>query len=154
MFQMSLQDPPAGGSSAGYRLTDSCADVDWRQAKADLAMDDFDNGRSADALRLAFENSQFVVFAIAEQQVVGMARVLSDRVSNAYLLDVWTHSQCRRRGIATAMVQSLVAAVPGQHVGWQTEDAVEFYLAIGARRQPEFMSLVSGRWLANDANAQ
>jgi GNAT superfamily N-acetyltransferase len=138
--------------SPTYRLTDNGDDVDWAQAKADLVDDDFDNGRSAEALRLSFENSQFVVFAMDEERVVGMARLLSDGVCNAYLLDVWTHSQWRRHGIATAMVQRLVAAVPGQHVGWQTDDAIEFYLAIGARRQPEFMSLISGRWLDNQAN--
>jgi ribosomal protein S18 acetylase RimI-like enzyme len=137
---------------SGYRLTDSCAEVDWQQAKADLATDAFDNGRSADALRLAFEHSQFVVFAIVEHRAVGMARLLSDGVSNAYLLDVWTHSGWRRRGVATAMVRTLVAAVPGQHVGWQTDDATEFYLSLGARCQPEFMSLISGEWLRNEAN--
>ena len=78
--------------------------------------------------------------------------MLSDGVCNAYLLDVWTQSSVRRRGIATAMVNRLKAAVPGQHIGLQTEDAVEFYSGLGFRRQPEFMSLVVGRWLDNEAN--
>jgi GNAT superfamily N-acetyltransferase len=148
-------DNPAGRRRSGeadFRLTNSSADVDWDQAKADLAADDFDNGRSAAALRRSFENSQVVVFAHVYEQLVGMARVLSDGVCNAYLLDVWTHSHWRRRGIASAMIHHLIAAVPGQHVGWQTDDAIEFYLSLGARHQPHFMSIVSGRWLENDAN--
>jgi ribosomal protein S18 acetylase RimI-like enzyme len=152
---MSADEPTTNegfADAGGFRLTDSCTDIDWRQAKADLATDDFDNGRTWQALKRAFESSQFVVFATIEKRAVGMARLLSDGVSNAYLLDVWTHSRWRRRGVATAMVRTLVAAVPGQHVGWQTDDAVEFYLSIGARRQPEFMSLVSGQWLQNEAN--
>lgn len=140
---------PANGT---WRLTDSCAGVDWVRAKADLTTDDFDNGRSPEALRRSFENSQYVVFAWVEDRVVGMARLLSDGVCNAYLLDVWTHSPLRRRGIGAAMVRHLVAAVPGQHVGWQTDAAVEFYTALGARPQPSFMSIVSGVWLGNDAN--
>jgi ribosomal protein S18 acetylase RimI-like enzyme len=151
---MPHDESPSDAQPAGseYRLGIRCEDVDWDQAKADLAQDNFDNGRSATALRRSFENSQFVVFASVEGRAVGMARVLSDGVCNAYLLDVWTHSQWRRRGIATAMVAHLVAAVPGQHLGWQTDDAVEFYLSLGARRQPEFMSLVAGEWLQNPAN--
>jgi ribosomal protein S18 acetylase RimI-like enzyme len=137
---------------SGWRLGDVREDVDWVQAKADLAADDFDNGRSAQALRRSFENSQYVVFAWIDKHVVGMARLLSDDVCNAYLLDVWTHSAHRRRGIGAAMVQNLIAVVPGQHIGWQTDDAIEFYDALGARRQPEFMSIVSGNWLGNDAN--
>lgn len=135
-----------------FRLSSRCADVDWDQAKSDLAIDEFDNGRSADALRLSFENSQFVIFARSDAQLVGMARLLSDGVCNAYLLDLWTYSQWRRRGVATAMVRHLIAEVPGQHIGWQTDDAIDFYLSLGATLQPEFMSVISGEWLHNDAN--
>ena len=81
-----------------------------------------------------------------------MARLLSDGVVNAYLLDVWTRSDHRRTGIGSAMVRHLIDSVPGQHVGWQTDHATEFYTSLGARLQPHFMSVVSGRWLDNDAN--
>ena len=128
--------------------------VDWEQAKADLAADHFDNGRSAAALRKSFAQSQHVAFAWLDDRVVGMARLLSDGVSNAYLLDVWTHSRVRGRGIATTLVRRLIAAVPGQHVGLQTEDAEAFYLSLGFAHQPEFMSLDSGQWLDNEANRE
>ena len=97
--------------------------IDWAQAKADLAADDFDNGRTADALRRSFEQSQHVAFARDGGRVVGMARLLSDGVCNAYLVDVWTASSHRRQGIATAMIRRLLDEVPGQHVGLQTDDA-------------------------------
>lgn len=136
----------------GVRIVETLDGVNWEQAKADLAADDFDNGRSAAALRRSFEQSQHVAIAWDGDRVVGMARLLSDGVCNAYLLDVWTMSSCRRGGIGRAMVEQLAAAVPGQHVGLQTSDAQAFYEAMGFRRQPEFMSRVSGRWLENDAN--
>jgi ribosomal protein S18 acetylase RimI-like enzyme len=126
--------------------------VDWAQVKADLAADDFDNGRSPAALRRSFEGSQAVAIARDGERVVGTARLLSDGVCNAYVVDVWTHSAYRRRGIATEMMRRLIAAVPGQHVGLQTDDAQELYRSLGFRPQPEFMSLVSGRWLDNDGN--
>ena len=133
-------------------INDLLAGIDWEQAKVDLARDDFDNGRSPDALRHSFERSQYVAFARDDDRVVGMARLLSDGVSNAYLLDVWTGSSYRRRGIASKMVRLLADRVPGQHIGLQTNDAQPFYLAIGFQTQPEFMSLVVGTWLDNEQN--
>jgi ribosomal protein S18 acetylase RimI-like enzyme len=126
--------------------------VDWAQAKADLTADDFDNGRSAEALRRSFEQSQHVVIAREGERVVGMARLLSDGVCNAYLLDVWTASSYRRRGIASVMIDRLLEQVPGQHVGLQTDEAQPLYKSLGFEHQPEFWSKVSGRWLENDAN--
>jgi ribosomal protein S18 acetylase RimI-like enzyme len=137
---------------AGIRIVDSLDGVDWERAKADLASDDFDNGRSPAALRRSFEQSQHVAIAWDGARVVGMARLLSDGVCNAYLLDVWTASSHRRQGIGRAMVEALSEAVPGQHVGLQTDDAQAFYESFGFRHQPDFMSRVSGRWLENDAN--
>jgi ribosomal protein S18 acetylase RimI-like enzyme len=138
-----MGDVAVGGSLEG---------IDWKQAKSDLAADRFDNGRSVDALRLSFEQSQHVAFARDGDRVVGMARLLSDGVCNAYLVDLWTASPYRRRGIATALIRSLLDEVPGQHVGLQTDDAQKLYESVGFRTQPEFWSLVVGSWLDNDAN--
>ena len=134
------------------RIDDSLMGIDWAQAKADLAADDFDNGRSPWALRASFERSQHVAIARDGDRVVGMARLLSDGVSNAYLLDVWTMSAYRRQGIGAAMVRRLMERVPGQHIGLQTDEAEEFYTSLGYRHQPVFMSAISGAWLANEAN--
>jgi predicted GNAT family acetyltransferase len=122
--------------------------IDWTRARADLAADHFDNGRSPEALRRSFEHSQHVAVA----RVVGMARMLSDGVCNAYVVDVWTHSAYRRQGIASTLMRMLADAVPGQHIGVQTDDAQAFYASLGYTPQPEFWSLVIGRWLDNDAN--
>lgn len=134
------------------RIDGSLEGIDWARARADLAADDFDNGRSPDALRRSFEHSQHVAIARDGERVVGMARLLSDGVCNAYVVDVWTASSHRRQGIATRMMRLLIDAVPGQHVGLQTDDAQALYESLGFRRQPEFMSLVSGAWLDNDGN--
>jgi ribosomal protein S18 acetylase RimI-like enzyme len=134
------------------RVDASLPDIDWKQAKADLAADAFDNGRSPEALRRSFENSQHVAFARDSDSLVGMARLLSDGVCNAYLLDVWTLSAYRRQGVASAMIRWLIEQVPGQHIGLQTDDAEELYRSLGFTRQPEFMSQIAGDWLDNAAN--
>ena len=134
------------------RIAASLDGVDWVQAKADLTADNFDNGRTAEALGRSFEQSQHVAIAWDGDRVVGMARLLSDGVCNAYLVDVWTLSALRRQGVATAMMRSLIDAVPGQHIGLQSDDSGAFYATLGFRPQPEFLSLVVGKWLDNDAN--
>ncbi len=144
----------AGGHHAdvAVHIDEAIDQVDWAAAKERLAADDFDNGRTPDALRRSFEQSSHVALAWIGDELVGMARLLSDGVCNAYLVDVWTDSRHRRQGIATAMVRSLAVAVPGQHIGLQTDDAQGFYASLGFARQPEFLSLVVGAWLDNDAN--
>ena len=134
------------------RIDDSLDAIDWHVVKAELTADDFDNGRSAQALRRSFEQSQHVAIARDGERVVGTARLLSDGVCNAYLVDVWTASSHRRRGIASSMIRLLLDEVPGQHVGLQTSTAQALYRSLGFREQPEFWAVVVGRWLDNDAN--
>lgn len=134
------------------RIDGSLEGIDWFRAKADLVADDWDNGRSAAALRRSFEQSRHVAFARDGDRVVGMARLVPDGVCNAFLVDVWTESAYRRQGIASAMIRLLLDCVPGQHVGLQTDDAQAFYASLGFELQPEFWSMVVGSWLDNDAN--
>jgi predicted GNAT family acetyltransferase len=151
-----MSDPTSSSISrtepSAVAISEDMEGVDWEQAKADLVADNFDNGRSPAALERSFAQSAHVAFAWRSGQLVGMARMLSDGVCNSYLLDVWTKSSHRRQGVATAMVGHLARRVPGQHIGLQTDDAGHFYERIGFRAQPQFMSLVVGDWLVNDAN--
>lgn len=133
-------------------IDERLADIDWEKVKADLTADAFDNGRSAGALQLSFERSQHVAIAREAGEVIGTARMLSDGVCNAYVVDVWTRSSHRRRGVGSAMMRFLAERVPGQHIGLQTDDQQEFYLQLGYQPQPAFLSLVVGRWLDNAAN--
>jgi predicted GNAT family acetyltransferase len=144
----------ASGMLAAMAVTfdDSLYGVDWVRLKADLAADRFDNGRSPEALQRSFARSQHLVLARDDGRVVGTARLLSDGVCNAYLVDVWTQTAYRHQGIGSAMVRQLMAQVPGQHIGLQTEDAGAFYARLGFVPQPEFFAAVVGRWLDNDAN--
>jgi predicted GNAT family acetyltransferase len=121
--------------------------VNWQQLKADLAADDFDNGRSPEELKRSFENSAVVVFAWDGERVIGKARALSDGVCNAYVVDVWTQSSYRHRGIASKMMGLLAEALVGQHIYLFTDDAEKFYEQIGYARQGIGMSKVVGRWL-------
>ena len=127
-------------------FSENAREVDWAALKTALTADGFDNGRSASELRESFLNSRHVCMAFDGRRIVGTARLLSDGVCNAYLLDVWVRRSIRRRGIAVRMIHLLLNAVPGQHVYLQTDDP-RLYARLGFRPQPEGMSLIAGPWL-------
>ena len=124
--------------------------TDWETLRRDLIADDFHNGRSTAQLRLSFEQSQHVAMGFDGDRCMATGRALSDGVGNAYVIDVWTHSDYRGRGVATEIMQRLLDAVSGQHVYLQTDDAVAFYERLGFRPQPEGLSLIVGDYLVND----
>ena len=126
----------------------SASQVNWEALKRKLVEDDFDNGRTPDQLRRSFENSFAVCFALSEGEVIGKARVLSDGVGNAYLLDVWTLTAYRNRGVAREMIRRLKESLPGQHVYLQSDDdTLDFYEKLGFRPQPNGMHCIVGEYL-------
>jgi ribosomal protein S18 acetylase RimI-like enzyme len=129
------------------RYTIDSKEIDWGLLKLDLEQDDFHNGRTTEGLKDSFLNSQCVVYAMNQQRCVGTARALSDGVCNCYVIDVWTQSQFRNQGVASKMMEMIIASVPGQHIYLQTDDAVGFYQKLGFSPQPEGLHLVSGEWL-------
>ncbi len=118
---------------------------------ATLARDNFDNGRTPEQLRRSFENSYAGVIACDGERIIGTARVLSDGVCNAYVVDVWTLSEYRRRGVARTMLRMLEAVLEGQHVYLFTDEAMAFYKKLGYDEQPTGLSKVVGRWLRREA---
>lgn len=123
--------------------------VDWEALRLDLIADDFHNGRTTAQLRLSFENSSHVAMGFDGGRCIANARMLSDGVGNAYVIDVWTHSAYRHQGIARQEMQLLMDAVPGQHVYLGTDDAVGFYAKLGFAPQMQGMSRIVGSYLDN-----
>lgn len=135
--------------TAAVRLARDAAGVDWAAHQTDLAADDFDNGRTPQQLRASYTAPGVLLsLAWAGEGVVGTARVLTDGVCNAWLVDVWTLTAYRRRGVGSAMVRDLLDRVPGQHVALFTEQHRDFYAALGFAIERDGMSTVVGRWLA------
>ncbi|MDQ6936486.1 MAG: GNAT family N-acetyltransferase [Actinomycetota bacterium] len=132
---------------ADIQYSDRLDGIDWAALKAALVADDFDNGRTADEYRRAHENSHAVVFAHLDGEFVANGRVLSDGVCNAYLVDIWTASAYRRRGVGRQVVRRLLATVPGQHAALFTDHYPAFYAALGFRDQVGGMSQMVGTWL-------
>ena len=121
--------------------------VDWVQLRDALVADDFHNGRTVEELERSFSNSGVCAFAAFDGRTVGTARALTDGVCNAYVVDVWTQSSLRRRGIGHGLMRHLEAQLDGQHVCLFTDDALAFYEAIGYVHRGPALERVVGRWL-------
>jgi GNAT superfamily N-acetyltransferase len=121
--------------------------VDWAMLKSALAADHFDNGRTPEEYQRSHENSHAVIFGRSNGEFVANGRILSDGVCNAYLVDVWTASRYRRRGVGREVVSRLVSSVPGQHVALFTPDMEAFYRTLGFQPERGGMSQIIGSWL-------
>ncbi len=110
--------------------------VDWNEMKHTLQADDFDNGRTPAQLKRSFEQSYATCIAYAADRIIGTVRVLGDGVCNAYVVDVWTLTAYRNRGIARTMMQLLLDELQGQHVYLFTDSAVDFYKNWAFRNNP------------------
>ena len=130
-------------------LRTDCEGVDWAALKRVLADDDFDNGRTPAQLERSFRASASMVIARAGDEIVGTVRALSDGVCNAYVVDLWTHSAWRRRGIGRRMLDRVAAPFDGQHVFLFTDDRADFYVACGFARRGTGFERVIGTWLQN-----
>lgn len=125
--------------------------IDWAQMRQTLIDDNFDNGRTPEQYRLSFQNSYCCVIAFDDERLVGTARMLSDGVCNAYIVDVWTLTAYRRQGIARQMMQRLESHAQGQHISLWTERAEGFYTALGyIRNRDTLFEKIVGEWLINN----
>lgn len=131
----------------------SCEGVNWETLRDRLIEDQFHNGRTVSQYQRSFENSRVVVFAWHGDQLVGKARALSDGVCNAYVVDVWTYTPYRRKGVASEMMGRLLDQLTGQHVYLFSDDAIPFYEGLGFEGQGVGLGLVKGEWLQNSSRS-
>ena len=125
-------------------------EIDWVMLKQVLAQDAFDNGRSPEQYRDSFQNSYQYCIAYHYSVIIGTARVLSDGICNAYVVDVWTATPWRKQGIGRRMIHLLLSGLTGQHVYLFTDEAIRFYKQCGFQLQPYGMGLVAGKWLQKE----
>ncbi|MGH8799387.1 MAG: GNAT family N-acetyltransferase, partial [Casimicrobiaceae bacterium] len=111
--------------------------------------DRFDNGRTPLQMETSFRNSYRCVVVRDGGAIVGTGRALSDGVCNAYIVDVWTRSAYRRRGIGRRVIELLCEALQGQHVYLFTDDRQDFYAACGFVPRAVGMQRIVGTWLRN-----
>jgi GNAT superfamily N-acetyltransferase len=114
---------------AGYTLTGDPARIDPVAAHAYLTRSYWSPGIPLETVRRAIANS-FTVAVLYEDAQVGMARLITDRATFAWLADVYVLEEHRGRGLSHAMLEWLLAHPELQGLRrWQlvTADAHELY---------------------------
>jgi ribosomal protein S18 acetylase RimI-like enzyme len=126
--------------------------IDYREGEVDVeklaalrARCDF-SARSADELRQQLQGARWVVSAWEGGELVGLARAISDGVTNAYVSSVMVDARCRRRGVGRELMRRLMEGRPAR-LRWvlhAREGAVDFYRALGFTSAPSMM------WIGRD----
>ena len=84
----------------------------------------------------AIRNSALVIHAHSTAGLIGFARVISDKVLSAWLLDVCVHPLFQRHGVGGALVESAARALPGVDwlVTWDATPQATFFERHGFQR--------------------
>lgn len=117
----------------GYALTDDPARIDVAATHAYLTRSYWSPGIPLATVAKALANS-IAVAAFHEGEQVGLARVVTDRATFAYLADVYVLEEHRGQGLAKAMVAHLHAHPELQGLRrWVlfTADAQSLYAELG-----------------------
>ena len=62
--------------------------------------------------------SHFFLIATVRNEIIGMGRAISDRTSDAYIQDITVEEGFRGRGIGSAIVEKLTAALKAEGIEW------------------------------------
>lgn len=89
--------------------------------------------RDAEELAQQLRGARWVVSAWDGDRLVGLARAISDGITNAYVSSVMVDAAWRRRGIGSGLMRRLMEGRPAlmKWVLHAREDAVAFYRALG-----------------------
>src|SRR5215470_1538356 len=114
-------------------------DIEYREGEVDVgelaalrARCDF-AARSADELRGQLRGARWVVSAWDGGALVGLARAISDGVTNAYVSSVMVDARFRRRGVGREVMRRLMEGRPAR-MRWvlhSSRDGMSFYHSIG-----------------------
>jgi GNAT superfamily N-acetyltransferase len=117
-----------------YELDDDIVRIDFARVHAWLAGTYWAAGRSRERVEKSARCSSLAVGAYRDGVQVGFMRVVSDRVTFAWVADVYVHEAHRGKGIARAMVRFALGHPEHREIRrWvlRTRDAHGVYSGLG-----------------------
>lgn len=97
-----------------------------------------------EALREMFENASLVLAAWQGEQLVGVARILTDGVLHSYLCDLAVEPDVQRQGLGKALVDEVLHRLGNTQLVLRDSDlSAGFYEHLGFRR-------VENAWVLGD----
>ncbi len=84
--------------------------------------------------------SHCFIIATMGDEIIGMGRAISDRVSDAYIQDVTVKDTYRDQGIGSEIIRLLVERLQGDGLCWigliAERGSHEFYMGLGFEKMP------------------
>lgn len=115
-----------------YKITKE--NVDWVQVAEVLRLSQLAD-RTPKEQEIIFNNSYAVVFVYDDDRIVGVARALSDGISQAAIYNVAVRDEYQGYGIGRKMLEKLLEQLKGQNIILYTHpQTVELYEHFGFRR--------------------
>lgn len=100
------------------------------------AQDDLQN----DLLQRLIAGSHIFVVAERDGVIIGIGRVISDGVSDAYIQDITVSPSCRRQGVGRKILLTLLKHLADDGIPWigliAEPGSIELYESIGFRSMP------------------
>lgn len=96
---------------------------------------DEDDEKNPNKVKKIIKESYIFIGAFIENKLVGMARVLSDGISDAYIQDVIVKEDFRKKGIGKKLIIFLLNYLKKKQINWigliSTPSSKEFYKKLG-----------------------
>lgn len=127
--------------SISYKTTKE--NINWQEVAEVIKRAGLSDRPAADQ-EIIFNNSYAVVFVYDDEKIVGVARALSDGLSQAAIYNVALDPEYHGNGIGRKMLEVLMDQIKGQNIILYTHpQTVEMYEHFGFRRAATAMELFS-----------
>jgi spermidine synthase len=99
-----------------------------------------------DKIQKIIKNSFIFLGAFYNKELVGIARVISDRISDAYIQDVVVSKNFRKQGIGKKLIFYILSYLKSKGISWigliSSPDSSEFYKKIGFEKMEDFTPMI------------
>ena len=91
--------------------------------------------------------SHAFLIACEQEDIIGMGRAISDRVSDAYIQDVVVKTTCRGKGVGSEIITRLVARLHADGLHWigliAEQNSHPFYKQLGFDTMPNAQPMIN-----------
>ena len=91
--------------------------------------------------------SHLFIIAVKADEIAGMGRAISDRVSDAYIQDVTVKEEYRGKGIGTIIINELIKRLRADGIDWigliAEKDSHGFYTRLGFHKMQNSVPLLN-----------